>query len=157
MDTVAVSNCTIAFQVPNLATSFRQARAADEAGIQFRMLNASKGPAVRGPRAQMDRSVYKAAMQRLLGAQPGLEIHDGAVTDLLLQQAGSSAGQQAAVAGVLLASGEAQLSRCEVQTLLMSNLRVLSLSPERCRAKVRVYYLAITGTRCTHFEMQRRQ
>lgn len=69
------------------------------------MLNASKGPAVRGPRAQMDRSLYKAAMQRLLGAQQGLEIHDGAVTDLLLRRSGSG-GQQATVEGVLLASGE---------------------------------------------------
>ncbi len=81
-----------------------QARAADEAGIQFRMLNASKGPAVRGPRAQMDRSLYKEAMQRLVEQQPNLAVHDGAVTDLILERAAS--GSQASVSGVTLASGK---------------------------------------------------
>ncbi|MFO1189346.1 MAG: tRNA uridine-5-carboxymethylaminomethyl(34) synthesis enzyme MnmG [Alphaproteobacteria bacterium] len=49
-------------------------RVADAAGIQFRVLNRSKGPAVRGPRAQADRKLYRAAMQAALRAQDGLEI-----------------------------------------------------------------------------------
>jgi tRNA uridine 5-carboxymethylaminomethyl modification enzyme len=59
--------------------------AADAAGIQFRLLNRSKGPAVRGPRAQSDRKLYKAAIQHLLAGQPGLEIRSGAAEDLLVE------------------------------------------------------------------------
>jgi tRNA uridine 5-carboxymethylaminomethyl modification enzyme len=59
-------------------------RLADEAGIQFRMLNRSKGPAVRGPRAQIDRAVYRTAMQRTLAEQPNLTIVAAAVEDLIL-------------------------------------------------------------------------
>lgn len=76
------------------------------------MLNASKGPAVRGPRAQMDRQLYKQEMQHLLAAVPGLEIVDGAVTNVLLEgsrQHNSVSGQSQAdntIAGVMLASGE---------------------------------------------------
>ncbi len=73
-------------------------RAIDRAGIQFRLLNRSKGPAVRGPRAQADRALYRAAMQELLAAQENLEILAGAVEDLALDRDG-------AISGVITADG----------------------------------------------------
>ncbi len=60
-------------------------KAADRAGIQFRMLNRSKGPAVRGPRAQADRKLYREAIQALLAAQDNLSIRGGVVEDLILE------------------------------------------------------------------------
>jgi tRNA uridine 5-carboxymethylaminomethyl modification enzyme len=59
-------------------------RAADEAGIHYRMLNASKGAAVRGPRVQADRKLYKAAIYRMLDAQQRLEIVEGEAAALRL-------------------------------------------------------------------------
>jgi tRNA uridine 5-carboxymethylaminomethyl modification enzyme len=59
--------------------------AADRAGIQFRMLNRSKGPAVRGPRAQVDRRLYKIAMREAIEAQAGLSVREEAVEDLLVE------------------------------------------------------------------------
>ena len=73
-------------------------RMADKAGIQFRMLNRSKGPAVRGPRAQIDRKLYRQAMQAELAATPNLEIIAEAVEDLVLEDG--------AVSGVVGGSGE---------------------------------------------------
>lgn len=73
------------------------ARAADLGGIQFRMLNRRKGPAVRGPRAQADRKLYRQAVQDLLAAQPNLDIVAGEVFDLEVE-----AGR---VVGVVLADG----------------------------------------------------
>ncbi len=58
-------------------------RMADAAGIQFRMLNRSKGPAVRGPRAQIDRALYRKAAQGILADYPNLDIIEGAVDDLV--------------------------------------------------------------------------
>ncbi|MFY0639149.1 tRNA uridine-5-carboxymethylaminomethyl(34) synthesis enzyme MnmG [Maricaulis maris] len=58
-------------------------RVADASGIQFRLLNRSKGPAVRGPRTQSDRALYKSAMQGELSATDNLEIVAAAVEDLL--------------------------------------------------------------------------
>jgi tRNA uridine 5-carboxymethylaminomethyl modification enzyme len=72
-------------------------RMADAAGIQFRLLNRSKGPAVRGPRAQIDRARYREAMQAELAATPSLEVRADAVDDLILEDG--------RVAGVVGASG----------------------------------------------------
>ena len=58
-------------------------RVADAAGIQFRMLNRRKGPAVRGPRAQADRKLYAAAMQAAIRAQPHLTVIESEADDLL--------------------------------------------------------------------------
>ncbi len=60
-------------------------RVADAAGIQFRVLNASKGAAVRGPRAQADRKLYRNAMQAILRDYPNLTIVEGGAQDLLVQ------------------------------------------------------------------------
>ncbi len=74
-------------------------RVIDRAGIQFRMLNRSKGPAVRGPRAQADRKLYRQAMQAVLAEQLNLTIRAGAVEDLTLDATNR-------VTGVVLACGE---------------------------------------------------
>ncbi len=61
------------------------ARAADRAGIQFRLLNRRKGPAVQGPRAQADRKLYRQAIQDLLAAQENLHILEGEVVSMILR------------------------------------------------------------------------
>jgi tRNA uridine 5-carboxymethylaminomethyl modification enzyme len=72
-------------------------RVADRAGIQFRVLNRRKGPAVRGPRAQADRALYRAAMQAEIAARPRLSVVEGEAADLLLAKG--------RVVGVRLADG----------------------------------------------------
>src|SRR5690606_25191396 len=61
------------------------ARAADLAGIQWRTLNASKGPAVRATRCQADRALYRAAIRRMVESQPNLQVFQSAVDDLLIE------------------------------------------------------------------------
>lgn len=61
-------------------------RVADQSGIQFRLLNRRKGPAVRGPRAQADRKLYRLAMQAALAEEENLEIIEGGVGDLIVDQ-----------------------------------------------------------------------
>jgi tRNA uridine 5-carboxymethylaminomethyl modification enzyme len=86
-------------------------RVIDRAGIQFRMLNASKGPAVRGPRAQADRKLYREAMQEILGDYPNLTLVEGAADDLLLDEQGevkglkTLAGEEIACRAVVLTTG----------------------------------------------------
>ena len=60
-------------------------RVTDQAGIQFRMLNASKGPAVRGPRTQADRKLYRLGMQAMLQDYPNLTILEGGAEDLIIK------------------------------------------------------------------------
>ncbi|MCJ2012831.1 tRNA uridine-5-carboxymethylaminomethyl(34) synthesis enzyme MnmG [Methylobacterium sp. J-076] len=67
-------------------------RAADAAGIQFRLLNRRKGPAVRGPRTQADRALYAAAIQQAVAATAGLSVVAGACEDLLRDADGRLAG-----------------------------------------------------------------
>src|SRR5215813_4805354 len=74
-------------------------RAIDRAGIQFRTLNLSKGPAVRGPRAQADRRLYREAVQAILAEQANLEIRARPVADIIVDASG-------ACAGVVTESGE---------------------------------------------------
>ncbi|HEY8576537.1 MAG TPA: tRNA uridine-5-carboxymethylaminomethyl(34) synthesis enzyme MnmG [Devosia sp.] len=72
-------------------------RVADQAGIQFRVLNRRKGPAVRGPRAQADRKLYRQAMQDAITYQPNLDVIEGEVDDLEVENG--------AVVGVRLLDG----------------------------------------------------
>lgn len=67
-------------------------KAIDQSGIQFRMLNASKGPAVRGPRAQADRKLYKNAIQQLLAETPSLTLVEGAADDVIRDDSGAVCG-----------------------------------------------------------------
>src|SRR6516162_6561037 len=86
-------------------------RATDLAGIQFRILNRSKGAAVRGPRAQADRKLYRQAVSQLLAETPGLDIVEGAAEDLLLDQDGRVTGvalddgRQCSTGSVVLTTG----------------------------------------------------
>lgn len=86
-------------------------RAADAAGIHFKVLNRSKGPAVRGPRAQADRRLYREAIQSLLRATPGLSILAEAAEDLTFDAAGqvtavvTAAGRQIRAGAVVVTTG----------------------------------------------------
>src|SRR3989440_5299336 len=59
-------------------------RIIDRTGIQFRLLNRSRGPAVRAPRAQADRTLYRVEMRRTLEATPNLSLRQGVVTDFVI-------------------------------------------------------------------------
>ncbi|MBO9588635.1 tRNA uridine-5-carboxymethylaminomethyl(34) synthesis enzyme MnmG [Devosia sp.] len=83
-------------------------RVADEAGIQFRVLNRRKGPAVRGPRAQADRKLYRNAMQAAISAQANLDVIEGEVDDLEVTDG--------AISGVVLLDGRRFSTKAVVLT-----------------------------------------
>ena len=84
------------------------AKVIDKAGIQFRMLNSSKGPAVRGPRAQADRELYKKYMLEYLRKQENLDILEGAVEGILFEDG--------KITGIKLDNGENIISKSIVLT-----------------------------------------
>ncbi len=84
-------------------------RAADKAGIQFRMLNASKGPAVRGPRTQADRKLYRAAIQDMIFNMENLNVLEAAAEDILLDD-------QNRVTAVVTDAGDALFCKAVVLT-----------------------------------------
>ena len=88
------------------------ARAADAAAIHYRMLNASKGAAVRGPRIQADRKLFKAAIHKMLAEQPNLEIIEGSAEALIFDDVGDIVtglcvgdGRTLAAKAIILATG----------------------------------------------------
>jgi tRNA uridine 5-carboxymethylaminomethyl modification enzyme len=101
-------------------------RMADQAGIQFRLLNRSKGPAVRGPRAQIDRKLYRQAMQAALAEQPNLELIADAAEDLVVEHG--------RVAGVIGASGRSYRAGAVVLTTGTFLKGVIHLGEQRVPA-----------------------
>ena len=89
------------------------ARATDRAGIQFRILNASKGPAVRATRAQADRTLYKSAVRATVESQPSLSLFQQAVDDLVVE----TDGNQARATGVRTQMGLCFKARALVLTV----------------------------------------
>ena len=102
------------------------ARAADAAGIQFRVLNRRKGPAVQGPRAQADRKLYRRAMQALIAQTPNLTVVEGEAARI------ASAGD--AVTGVELADGRTIACRAVVLTTGTFLRGVIHLGDQRTPA-----------------------
>ena len=84
-------------------------RAIDTAGIQFRMLNRSKGPAMHGPRAQADKLVYQKEIRHILQSQPGLTLRQETVEDFLVEE-----GNVVRIAGVRVASGAVYRARAVI-------------------------------------------
>ena len=102
------------------------ARAIDRAGIQFRMLNKSRGPAVHGPRAQADRALYRHAIQDILAGYQNLTIIEAAVGDLQIE-----AGR---ITGLIIETGDNYLAKTVVLTTGTFLGGVIHLGDERTAA-----------------------
>src|SRR3569833_3950752 len=91
---------------------------ADAVGIQFRLLNTSRGPAVRSPRAQCDKQLYRVKMRVVLEGQPGLHIRQAEVVDLVLEndQWSVNSGQSGRVLGLKLRDGRQLMAGATIIT-----------------------------------------
>ncbi|KAI1000165.1 Mitochondrial translation optimization protein 1 [Podosphaera aphanis] len=120
MDNIGVCSCNPSFGGIGKGIMLREidaldgvaGRVIDKAGIQFKVLNRKKGPAVWGPRAQIDRSLYKKYMREELEGYPNLEIRLGSVADIVV----SEDGGRKKITGVRLESGEIIPTKCVVIT-----------------------------------------
>jgi tRNA uridine 5-carboxymethylaminomethyl modification enzyme len=91
-------------------------RVADETGIQFRLLNRSKGPAIWSPRSQNDRELYSKVAGEVVRTHPNITMIQGVVDELMLKDSGTAGLNEGEVAGVVLQSGERIRCRAVVVT-----------------------------------------
>lgn len=116
LENLGVCSCNPSFGGIGKGTMLREidaldglvGRITDKAGVQFRMLNRKKGPAVWGPRAQIDRALYKKHMREEMTDYPGLEVKEGKVADIVVDRSPAAAaeGRHGQITGVRLESGE---------------------------------------------------
>ncbi|KAK6834817.1 hypothetical protein PG987_009511 [Apiospora arundinis] len=116
LDNLGVCSCNPSFGGIGKGTILREidaldgvaGRIIDKAGVQFKVLNRRKGPAVWGPRAQIDRALYQKHMREELTSYPNLSIITGSVSDIVVgeAEAGSNDGAKSKITGVRLESGE---------------------------------------------------
>ncbi|KAK8058516.1 tRNA uridine 5-carboxymethylaminomethyl modification enzyme [Apiospora phragmitis] len=117
LDNLGVCSCNPSFGGIGKGTILREidaldgvaGRVIDKAGVQFKVLNRRKGPAVWGPRAQIDRALYQKHMREELTAYPNLSIVTGSVSDIVVGEApgsGEQGGAKSRITGVRLESGE---------------------------------------------------
>ncbi|KAK4501665.1 hypothetical protein PRZ48_007474 [Zasmidium cellare] len=115
-DNLGVCSCNPSFGGIGKGTMMREidaldgvvGRITDKAGVQFRVLNRKKGPAVWGPRAQIDRALYKRYMREEMLSYPGLEVKEGKVADIVVDRSEEAVaeGRHGRITGVRLESGE---------------------------------------------------
>ena len=115
LDNLGVCSCNPSFGGIGKGTMLREVdaldglvgRIVDKAGVQFRVLNRRKGPAVWGPRAQIDRALYKKYMREEIVGYKNLAIVEGSVADIILGKEGQQEkGRHGKITGVKLESGE---------------------------------------------------
>lgn len=118
LDNLGVCSCNPSFGGIGKGTILREidaldglaGRVIDKAGVQFKVLNRRKGPAVWGPRAQIDRALYKKHMREELMTYPGLSVVQGSVSDIVVGPAAegetAESGAKSKITGVRLESGE---------------------------------------------------